>query len=64
MTRDFYTVAEMAELLRVHSGTIRNRLWLRADSLPPSMTIGRRRLFPLAEYEAWKQRLLTERRDI
>ena len=64
MTKDFYTIAEMAELLRVHPGTIRNRLWLGADSLPPSMTIGRRRLFPLAEYEAWKQRLLTELRAV
>ena len=64
MTKDFYTIAEMAELLRVHPGTIRNRLWLRANSLPPSMRIGRRRLFPLAEYEAWKQRLLIELRAV
>jgi len=60
VTKEFYTITEMAELLRVRPGTVRNRLWLRAASLPPSMTIGRRRLFPSAEYEAWKRRLLTE----
>jgi predicted DNA-binding transcriptional regulator AlpA len=54
----------MAELLRVHPGMIRNRIWLRADSLPPSMAIGHRRLFPRAEYEAWKQRRLAEQRDV
>jgi excisionase family DNA binding protein len=63
VTKEFYTIAEMAELLRIRPGTVRNRLWLRANSLPPSMMIGRRRLFPFAEYEAWKQRLLTGLRD-
>lgn len=63
VTKEFYTIAEMAELLRVRPGTVRNRLWLRANSLPPSMMIGRRRLFPAADYEAWKERLLTELRN-
>lgn len=58
MAREFYTVAEIAELLRVRPGTVRNRLWRRDAALPPSTVIGRRRLFPLREYEAWKQRLV------
>ncbi len=55
--KDFYTVPEIAELLRVRSGTVRNRLGRKDRSLPPSILIGRRRLFPVAAYEAWKQRL-------
>ncbi|HEY1461666.1 MAG TPA: helix-turn-helix domain-containing protein [Casimicrobiaceae bacterium] len=58
MARDFYTVDEIAELLRVRPGTVRNRLWRRDAALPPSTVIGRRRLFPLRDYEAWKQRLM------
>lgn len=42
MDKDFYTVAEMAELLRVRPGTVRNRLLRRDDSVPPSTVIGRR----------------------
>ena len=58
MGKDFYTVAEIAELLRVRPGTVRNRLLRRDGSVPPSTVIGRRRLFPLDAYELWKQRLL------
>jgi excisionase family DNA binding protein len=58
MTKDFYTVDEMAELLRIREATVRTRLWREADSLPPSTTIGRRRLFPQDAYEQWKQNLL------
>jgi hypothetical protein len=58
MVKDFYTVTEMADMLRVRPGTVRNRLLRRDNSVPPSTTIGRRRLFPLEAYEVWKQRLL------
>ena len=49
---------EIAELLRVRPGTVRNRFLQRDPALPPSTVIGRRRLFPLRDYEAWKQRLM------
>ncbi len=63
MTKEFYTVDEIAELLRVRSGTVRNRLLYRVRELPPSIVIGRRRLFPLSDYEIWiKQRLLERTR--
>lgn len=59
MTKEFYTVDEVAELLRIRPGTVRNRLLYRKRELPPSIVIGRRRLFPLSDYEVWiKQRLL------
>lgn len=61
MDKEFFTIAEMAEILRVRPGTIRNRLWRNAATLPNSILVGGRRLFPRAEYEAWKQRLLAPR---
>ena len=57
MGKDFYTIDEMAELLRVSPGTVRNRLWRRDKTLPPSVRNGRRRLFPVTAYAAWKERL-------
>ena len=59
MTKEFYTVEEIADLLRIRPGTVRNRLSCRRRDVPPSIVIGRRRLFPLGDYEVWiKQRLL------
>ena len=63
MTKEFYTVDEIAELLRVSPGTVRNRLLYRKRELPPSIVIGRRRPFPLSDYEiSIKQRLLERTR--
>ena len=61
MDKEFFTIAEMAEMLRVRPGTIRYRLCRNAAALPSSILVGGRRLFPRAEYEAWKQRLLLPR---
>jgi len=58
---EFYTVEEIAELLRIRPGTVRNRLSQRAGDLPPSIVNGRRRLFPLRDYERWKQQRLSGR---
>jgi hypothetical protein len=60
LVRDFYTVSEMADLLRIRPGTVRNRLWRRDHSLPPSAVIGRRRLFPVSAYDVWKQRVVIQ----
>jgi DNA-binding transcriptional MerR regulator len=57
MSKDFYTIEEVAELLRVRPGTVRNRLWRGDSTLPPSVRNGRRRLFPVADYIVWKDRL-------
>ena len=61
MTKEFYTVEEIAELLRIRPGTVRNPLSHRRRDLPPSVVIGRRRLFPLTDYRAWIQQRLLER---
>jgi excisionase family DNA binding protein len=61
MTKEFYTVEEIAELLRIRPGTVRNRVSQRRRDVPPSIVIGRRRLFPLADYEAWIKHRLFER---
>jgi hypothetical protein len=60
-TKAFYTVEEIAELLRIRPGTVRNRLSRRDCDMPPSIVIGRRRLFPLAGYEVWIKQRLFER---
>jgi hypothetical protein len=57
-TKDFYTVEEMAALLRVQASAIRNRLSKQDTTLPPSMRVGGRRLFPALGYEAWKAQLM------
>jgi len=61
MMKEFYTVEEIAELLRIRPGTVRNRLSQRAGDLPPSIVNGRRRLFPPRDYERWKQQRLSGR---
>lgn len=59
-TKDFLTVEEMAELLRVQESAIRNRLSRNDPTLPPSARIGGRRLFPVLAYEKWVQALLAQ----
>lgn len=63
MIPDFYTVGEMAQLLRVRPGTLRNRLWRNAPGLPTSILVGGRRLFPRPEYEAWKRGMINAQID-
>ena len=50
----FYTVAEVADALRVSAGTIRNKLSRgEGADLPPSVRLGGRRLFPQEQFHAW-----------
>ncbi|NIF78073.1 helix-turn-helix domain-containing protein [Paraburkholderia sp. Cy-641] len=48
----FYTLEEIASELHIAPATARNRLTLR-QPMPPSIRIGRRRLFPAEEFERW-----------
>lgn len=56
---ELLTVTELADFLHMDVGTIRNRL-SRGDPMPPSCSVGRRRLFPRGELDAWlKERLVS-----
>lgn len=48
----YLTIEEMSERIHISPGTARNRL-SRGEPMPPSVKIGRRRLFPLGELEKW-----------
>lgn len=52
----FYTTEEIAELLHMSVGNARNRL-SRQDEMPPSVKVGRRRLFPMAQFDEWVSKL-------
>lgn len=58
---DYLTVDELSKKLRMAKGTIYNRLSA-GKSLPDSVQIGRRRLFPVKEFELW-MRERTESND-
>ena len=51
MTR-LVTIDELAHALRLTPGTVRNKLARGAD-LPPSIRVGRRRLFSQEQIDAW-----------
>jgi hypothetical protein len=55
--QDFYTLVEMAALLRVQVSAVRARLGRGDPSLPPSIRVGGRRLFPVSLYEQWRDGL-------
>ncbi|MEM5386412.1 DNA-binding protein [Paraburkholderia phymatum] len=54
----FYTLEEIARELHIAPATARNRLTLGLP-MPPSIRVGRRRLFPADEYEKWIASQLT-----
>jgi len=51
------SIEDLARELHMKPGTIRNRL-SRGAPLPPSIRVGRRRLFPAAELEKWLSSML------
>lgn len=63
-SRRFYTLEEIARELHIAPATARNRLTLGLP-MPPSLRVGRRRLFPVDEYEKWiaSQLTRTDARD-
>lgn len=52
MPDKFLTLKELSVLLRISPSTARNRLYL-GLSMPPSIRIGRARLFDRDEVEKW-----------
>jgi hypothetical protein len=57
-SRRFYTLEEIASELHIAPATARNRLTLGLP-MPPSIRVGRRRLFPVDAYEKWIASQLT-----
>ena len=53
----FYTLEDISAELHIRPGTARNRLALGQD-MPPSIKVGRRRLFPVSEFEKWVARVI------
>ena len=51
---DFLTIQEIAALLRIQVSAVRARLSHSDASLPPSVRVGGRRLFPRALYIKWR----------
>lgn len=56
------TVDELADVLHVAEGTIRNRLSA-GEPIPPSITVGRKLLFPEAKLETWLMAKLVSNDD-
>ncbi|WP_363323536.1 helix-turn-helix domain-containing protein [uncultured Pseudoteredinibacter sp.] len=52
MATNYLTVEQVSKKLHVTAGTIRNRI-SKGDPMPPSIKVGRRRLFPEDEFESW-----------
>lgn len=53
----YLTIEEISQRLHIATGTARNRI-CRGDPMPPSLKVGRRRLFPEAEFEIWLRKFL------
>ena len=54
---DNYTVNELANILRISSGTVYNRM-SRGDKMPPRIKVSRKVLFPKAEFRIWMKKLI------
>lgn len=59
MSTQYLTLDEVSRRLHMAPGTARNRM-SRQDPMPPSVRIGRRRLFPEDMFEQWMQERLTK----
>lgn len=52
MTTRYLTLDEISQRLHMAPGTARNRM-SRHDPMPPSVRVGRRRLFPEDQFHQW-----------
>lgn len=52
MSTQYLTLDEVSRRLHMAPGTARNRM-SRHDPMPPSVRIGRRRLFPEDQFNQW-----------
>jgi len=63
MTTEYLSVEEVGRRLHISPGTVLNRL-SRQNPMPPSIKIGRRRLFPEDKFELWMESYKEDRSDI
>ena len=54
MGKQYLSLEQVSQRLHLAPGTVRNRL-SRNDPMPPSIRVGRRRLFPEDKFEAWME---------
>lgn len=52
----FMTISDVARELHISLGTARNRI-SKNELMPPSIRVGRKRLFPTTEFEKWVNEL-------
>lgn len=57
-TEEFLTIQEISDLLRIRVSAARARLARNDVSLPPSVRVGGRRLFPRSLYVKWLEAIL------
>lgn len=58
----FYTLEDISNELHISPGTARNRLSTGKD-MPPSIRVGRRRLFPIGEFDKWVAQVIAPIQD-
>ena len=63
MATEYLSLEEVSRRLHISPATVRNRL-SRRDPMPPSIKIGRRRLFPEDKFELWMESYREDRSDI
>ncbi|MHB8390164.1 MAG: hypothetical protein ACYDBH_11350 [Acidobacteriaceae bacterium] len=54
----FSTLEDISKELHIRLGTARDRPALSQDR-PPSIKVGRRRLFPVSEFKQWVERIIS-----
>lgn len=55
--QNYLTLEEVSNRLHITAGTARNRIY-KGEPMPPSLRVGRRRLFPEIDFEAWLRQFL------
>lgn len=63
MSTEYLSLEEISRRLHISPATVRNRL-SRQDSMPPSIKIGRRRLFPEDQFDLWIESFKEDRSAI
>jgi excisionase family DNA binding protein len=63
MARIWLTLEQVSERMHIKAGTARNRL-SQGEPMPPSVKVGRRRLFPEDAFERWMAKHFVHKRSL